>query len=113
MGEKMRNGLTDIVNRLGVKATVAGFGTVFLTYFQEGPIRNYRDLLRNDAPLFVDYRKNLIQRGIFKLPMNLKRNHISLSHTEEHLDRTLQACEDSLRSLTRQTAKAGVSSRQT
>ncbi len=113
LGEKMRKGLADIVNRLGVKATVAGFGSVFLTYFQEGPIRNYRDLLRNDAPLFVDYRKNLIERGIFKLPMNLKRNHISLSHTEEHLDRTLQACEESLRSLTRQTAKVGVSSHQT
>jgi len=107
MGDKMRKGLSEIVDRLGVKATVAGFGSVFLTYFQEGPIRDFRDLLRNDATMFVNYRKNLIQRGIFKLPMNLKRNHLSLSHTEEHLDRTLQACEDSLRALTREAARAG------
>ena len=106
MGEKMRKGLAEIVQRLGVKATVAGFGSVFLTYFQEGPIRNYQDLLRNDSAMFVNYRKNLIERGIFKLPINLKRNHLSLSHTEEQVNRTLQACEDSLRALSRQSAHA-------
>ncbi len=106
LGERMRKGLSDIVERLGVKATVAGFGSVFLTYFQEGPIRTYRDLLRNDAEIFVNYRKSLIERGVFKLPVNLKRNHLSLSHTEEQVDRTLQACEDSLRALTRRSARA-------
>ena len=102
LGERMRKGLSEIMSRLGVKATVAGFGSVFLTYFLEGPIRNYSDLLRNDAALFVNYRKDLVQRGIFKLPMNLKRNHLTLSHTEEHISRTLEASEDVLRRLVSQ-----------
>lgn len=109
LGERMRRGLSEIVSRLGLKATVAGFGSVFLTYFQEGPIRNYSDLLRNDADLFVNYRTQLIERGIFKLPMNLKRNHVSLSHTEEQIDQTLEACEDVLRRLARQGATAAAS----
>ncbi len=107
LGERMRKGLNEIVQRLGVKATVAGFGSVFVTYFQEGPIRNYQDLLRNDATLFVNYRMQLVERGVFKLPMNLKRNHLTLSHSEAQVDRTLQACEDSLRSLARQRARVG------
>ena len=102
LGERMRKGLSEIMSRLGVKATVAGFGSVFLTYFLEGPVRNYSDLLRNDAALFVKYRRDLIQRGIFKLPMNLKRNHLTLSHTEEHISRTLEASEDVLRCLVSQ-----------
>lgn len=101
LGEKMRNGLTEIVNRLGVKATVAGFGSIFLTYFMEGPIDSYLDLTRNDPEAFVSYRRKLIERGIFKLPINLKRNHISASHTLEMVDRTLQASEDVLRELTK------------
>lgn len=99
LGERMRKGLTDIVNRLGIKATVAGFGSVFLTYFMEGPIENYTDLTRNNQEMFVLYRQKMIERGIFKLPMNLKRNHISLSHTAEMVDRTLQTAEDILREL--------------
>jgi glutamate-1-semialdehyde 2,1-aminomutase len=102
LGERMRKGLSEIVSRVGVRATVAGFGSVFLTYFLEGPIRDYSDLLRNDSELFVNYRTRLIERGIFKLPMNLKRNHVTLSHTAEQIDRTLEACEDVLRRLARQ-----------
>jgi glutamate-1-semialdehyde 2,1-aminomutase len=101
LGEKMRRGLEEIINRLKIRATVAGFGSIFLTYFMEGPIHSYTDLLRNDQKLFVMYRRKLIERGIFKLPLNLKRNHISFSHTVADIDRTLQACEDTIKEIHR------------
>jgi glutamate-1-semialdehyde 2,1-aminomutase len=97
LGERMRAGLREIVSRLGIRATVAGFGSVFLTYFMETPPRDYADLLSNDGAKFVQYRRALVQRGFFKLPMNLKRACVSLSHTEEQIDRTLEACEHVLR----------------
>jgi glutamate-1-semialdehyde 2,1-aminomutase len=97
LGERMRAGLREIVARAGIPATVAGFGSVYVLYFmEERPITNYRDLLRNDAALFVRYRRELMKRGVFELPMNLKRNHISYSHTEADIDRTLEAAEESL-----------------
>jgi glutamate-1-semialdehyde 2,1-aminomutase len=42
---------------------------------------------------FVTYRKKLIERGIYKLPVNLKRNHISLSHSKADIDETLSAAD--------------------
>ena len=39
----------------------------------EGPIRSYTDLLRNDAKFFVQYRRKLMAKGIFKLPINSSR----------------------------------------
>jgi len=101
LGERMRNGLREIHSRLGVRATVAGFGSIFLTYFLEGAIENYSDLLRNDSERFVKYRQRLIDRGIFKMPINLKRNHITYAHTEADVDGTLQACEDVLKEMSR------------
>jgi glutamate-1-semialdehyde 2,1-aminomutase len=99
LGERMRQGLAEIIRHLKIKATVAGFGSVFLIYFMEGPIESYADLLRNDHNLQIAYRKGLIQRGIFELPLSLKRSHISFSHTEELIQKTLQAAEDSLRGI--------------
>jgi len=99
LGERVRKGLVEIHERLGIKATVAGFGSVFLSYFMEGPIQSYSDLLRNDAARFVEYRRRLIDRGIFKIPMNLKRNHVSYAHTDAHVDRTLETCEDVLKEM--------------
>jgi glutamate-1-semialdehyde 2,1-aminomutase len=99
LGERMRHGLRNIMDRHDVRSTVAGFGSVFLTYFLDGPIYSYRDLLRNNADLFVEYRRRLVEKGIFKLPMNLKRNHISLSHTPEDIAKTLQTCDDTIAEL--------------
>jgi glutamate-1-semialdehyde 2,1-aminomutase len=99
LGERLRQGLREIHARLGISATVAGYGSIFLTYFMEGPIESYTDLLRNDAARFVEYRRRLIERGILKLPTNLKRNHMSYAHTDAHVDRTLEACEDVLKEM--------------
>jgi glutamate-1-semialdehyde 2,1-aminomutase len=90
LGDMVREGLNEIIQRRGVEATVAGFGSVFVTYFMQPPVGNYTDLLRNDVAKFVTYRKKLIERGIYKLPVNLKRNHISLSHSKADIAETLE-----------------------
>lgn len=98
LGDRMREGLRDIVGRHGYPCTVAGFGSVYTVYFMtERPIENFDDLLANDKALYVRYRQELMQRGVFEIPMNLKRNHLSFSHTESDVDRTLDAAEDAMR----------------
>jgi glutamate-1-semialdehyde 2,1-aminomutase len=56
-------------------------------------------LLANQAERFVEYRRRLIERGIFKMPLTLKRAHLSFAHTEDDIDRTLQAVEDVLKEM--------------
>lgn len=96
LAEKMRSGLKTIYEQQKVKATVAGFGSVFLTYFMDPPIESYNDVLRNDSQFFVNHRKGLMERGVFMLPLNLKRNHISFSHSDADIERTLSIVEDVL-----------------
>jgi glutamate-1-semialdehyde 2,1-aminomutase len=99
LGEKMRNGIREIHDRLGVDAIVAGFGSVWTTYFMNFEPKNYTDLQHNNAELYVKYRKKLIEKGIFKMPMNIKRNHISYSHTDIEIDTTLDIIETVLKEL--------------
>ena len=101
LGDRMRRGLTEIHQRFGIEATVVGFGSIFVTYFMEGPTANYTDLMKNDAARFTDYRRRLMSRGVFKIPVNLKRAHISYSHTDADIDQTLQAAEDVLKEMVR------------
>ncbi len=97
LGERLRAGLREIHARLGVRAVVAGFGSVFCTYFMDRPAETYPDLLANHAERFVAYRQGLIARGVFKMPLPLKRAHLGYSHTEQDIDRTLEAAEDVLK----------------
>ncbi len=93
LGERARAGLRDLYGRLGIPVVVAGFGSVFVTYFLEGPVSSYDDLLRNDVDLFVGYRRELMRHGIFELPLNLKRSHFSYAHSDDDVDRLLEATE--------------------
>ncbi|HEV2128986.1 MAG TPA: aspartate aminotransferase family protein [Thermomicrobiales bacterium] len=96
LGERMRSGLRHIVEERDIEATVAGFGSIFVLCFLTGPIDSYDDLLRNDADRDVRCRREMIARGVYLLPVPLKRSHISLAHTAEDIDRTLDAAEAAL-----------------
>ena len=72
---------------------IAGFGSVFVPYFVGGPVSSYADLLANDGELFVGYRRALIDAGIFELPLNLKRSHVSYAHQPHHVDELIAATE--------------------
>jgi glutamate-1-semialdehyde 2,1-aminomutase len=96
LGERMRAGLAEIAARAGVPAVVGGFGSLFVLCFMDGPLETYDDVLRNDTALFMRYRRELIARGVFEMPESLGRSHISASHTEDDVDRSLAAAEEAL-----------------
>jgi len=97
LGDQMRAGLREIADRAGIAATVSGYGSLFVLLFMDGPLESYDDVLRNDNALFIRYRRELIKRGVLEMPESLGRSHISFSHTEEDVDRSLEAAEASLR----------------
>ncbi|MFB7494356.1 aspartate aminotransferase family protein [Streptomyces sp. NPDC056161] len=98
LGDRVRAGLTELYRTLDVPAVVTGYGSVFVSYFMSGPEpRSYDDLLANDTALFVGYRRRLIDEGVFELPLNLKRSHLSYAHTDADVDRLLTATETAVR----------------
>jgi glutamate-1-semialdehyde 2,1-aminomutase len=93
----MREGLEEIARRAAVPAVVGGFGSLFVLCFMEGPLRSYEDVLRNDTELFLRYRRKLVARGVFEMPESLGRSHISAAHTDDDIDRSLEAADEALR----------------
>jgi len=96
LGDRMRAGLTEIAERAGVPHVVSGYGSLFILLFMDGPLTSYDDALRNDDALFVRYRQELVRRGSFEEPLSYGRSHISYSHTEDDIDRSLEAAEEAL-----------------
>ncbi|WP_433206028.1 aspartate aminotransferase family protein [Dactylosporangium sp. CS-047395] len=98
-GARMREGLAALTAELGIEATVAGFGGVFAVYFAKAPVLGYRDLMRNNDKAYVAFHRGMTERGFLMLPMALKRNHVSGSHTAAEIDLTLEAAREVLISL--------------
>ena len=101
LGDKARQGMQQIADRLDIEMTVAGYGSVFVPYFMSGAITRYADLLRNNTEADTMFRSEMVKRGIFMLPLAMKRNHISAAHTDADIDRTLNIAEDVLKEMSR------------
>ena len=97
LGERMRRGLEAIGAEQGISVVAGGYGSLFVLCFMDGELRSYEDVLRNDAELFGRYRRELVARGIFEMPESLGRSHISAAHTDDDVDRSLEAARDALR----------------
>jgi glutamate-1-semialdehyde 2,1-aminomutase len=97
----MRRSLQGIIDRLSLEATVVGFGSVFVVYWGKGPFERYEDVVALDAKKDLWFRRSMIDRGTYLVPVCLKRCLFSYSHTERDRDEALNIAEDVLRSAAR------------
>ena len=88
-GERLRNGLESTLRSAGLPAVTNGEGAVFHISFSDHPPRTYRDALRADAALYSDFALALLDEGVLILPDG--RWYLSIAHTEDDIDRTLEA----------------------
>lgn len=89
LGRLATEQLNEAIARLGVKARVQSFGSVFALYFTDGPIRNYRDLLPlrfgKMGGLRTAYRKYALAHGVYVPRTPGGRCFISAAHTEDDI----------------------------
>ena len=88
-GSKVRQGLLDICGGHGIPVQSSGEDAIFDIYFTDTPVKNYRDSLSADGGMMARLNRGLLERGILKgWP---QKYYPSLVHTDEDIDRTLEA----------------------
>jgi glutamate-1-semialdehyde 2,1-aminomutase len=83
---------------------VIGEPVVFDVIFSGEPITDYRSLQKADGALARAFTTELIKRGVVK---NTQKMYVSLVHSEADVARTLEACEDALKTLPRRKSARG------
>jgi glutamate-1-semialdehyde 2,1-aminomutase len=90
--QRLFAGLQDLFDGAGVPARVVGMGPVFQVWFTRTPIRNYRDAVRHaDMAAFRVWWEEMLVRGVLFHPGPLENLFLSFAHTDEDIDRTLEA----------------------
>ena len=94
LGDRLRAGLRDLLTRKGYMVALNGAGPVFQLSFQTTAPRTYRETLLADGKLYSDFALALLDEGVLVLPDG--RWYLSVAHTAEHIDRTLEIVEAKL-----------------
>jgi glutamate-1-semialdehyde 2,1-aminomutase len=90
-GEALRDGIAAILRKCGHQVCAAGEGPVFHLSFNGCQPQNYRDLLTADKHKYSAFLLALLDEGVLPLPDG--RWYLSVAHSDEDIQRTLEAVE--------------------
>ena len=82
--------MEQMLLRRGLPYTVNRVGSLGCLFFTDAPVRNYDDASRADTEMFGRYCRFLFENGIYCAPSQFEAMFLSMAHTEEELDRTLE-----------------------
>jgi glutamate-1-semialdehyde 2,1-aminomutase len=90
-GNKIRNGLQDIIRDKGISAQVNGLTSMFQIFFTDEDVIDYKTAKSSDIVNFMSYQKHLMNNGVFIPPSQFETCFISTAHTDEDITKTLEA----------------------
>lgn len=103
LGRMIDEGVTEIFERIGLKAVIARQGSAFCIYFMDHCPLDWHDLaMHHDFELDLVFRKALIEHGIYVFPLATKQWSLSAAHSEKDVRTTLHGVEVALTSVTSQ-----------
>jgi len=99
LGERLRSGIAQRADRLGVPVQVLADGPIAQVFFidPEADLSTDRALRAADGRKATRFGLECLRRGIFTIPGT--KLYLSLAHTDADIDWTLDAMEESLRTV--------------
>ena len=100
LGARLEDGLKKIFREQGITASVSRQCSAFSCYFMEGVPRNWHELVaNNDFAFDLAWRRELVARGVYFLPLPVKQCSLSAAHTEQEIDFTLEQAAEAFKAI--------------
>jgi glutamate-1-semialdehyde 2,1-aminomutase len=87
LGARLEDGLAPYgrVQRVGAMLTL---------FCRDEPVRDFEDAAASDTDRYAELFRHLLARGIYLAPSQFEAMFVSLAHTDEDVDRTVEAVAD-------------------
>ncbi len=92
--KKLADGLLQVARETGHEACGGNISGMFGMFFTSGPVHNYEDAKASDTAKFGRYHRGMLEHGIYLAPSQFEAGFTSIAHTEEDIERTLQAARE-------------------
>jgi glutamate-1-semialdehyde 2,1-aminomutase len=99
LGARLQSGLERACRDAGIDHVVQRVGSMITLFFHPGPVADYDAAKRSDTKRFARFFWEMMARGVYLPCSQYEAAFISASHTEDDVDRTITAAEESLRLL--------------
>ncbi len=86
-------GLVNVAQKKGLPVLGTLVGSMFTLFFTDHAVENYEDVLRCNKARFNTYFHGMLDAGVYLAPSAFESGFMSLAHSQEDIDATIQAFE--------------------
>lgn len=101
LGSRLADGLAEAAKSAGAALTVQRVGSMLTAFFTDAEVRNLDDARRSDTDAFARFFHAMLEAGVYLPPSQFEAAFVSLAHTEQEIDRVVEAARRALERTTR------------
>jgi glutamate-1-semialdehyde 2,1-aminomutase len=98
-GAKLEQGLRGASEEAGVASTVNRVGSMLTAFFCEEPVTDWATAKKSDTDRYGQFFRAMLEEGIYLAPSQFECAFISCAHSDEVIDRTVEAVRSALRGI--------------
>ena len=99
LAHRLTDGIARVFQRAEVPGSINRVQSMFTGFFTGGPVTGLAQVEQSDAGQYGRYFHAMLERGVYFAPSQFEAGFVSTAHTEEDIDRTIEAAEAALREL--------------
>ncbi|MGK7925039.1 MAG: glutamate-1-semialdehyde 2,1-aminomutase [Spirulina sp.] len=96
---KLITGLQAVAKETGHETYGGHISGMFGLFFSGDPVHNYENAKKSDLAKFARYHRGMLEHGVYLAPSQFEAGFTSLAHTDEDIDKTLEAARTVMASL--------------
>jgi glutamate-1-semialdehyde 2,1-aminomutase len=100
LAAKLAEGLHQAATEMDVPHTIGRVGSMLTLFFNPRKITDWEVASQCDTERFAKYFWGMMERGVYLPCSQFEASFISMAHTDEHIEETIQAAQQSLAMLT-------------
>jgi glutamate-1-semialdehyde 2,1-aminomutase len=91
--------LTEAAREVGVKTVTNRVGSMWTSFFTSEPVTDWATASKSDRALYGKFFHAMLLEGVYLAPSQFEAGFISIAHTDELLDKTIEAARKAFQAL--------------
>lgn len=96
---RLDQGLREAAAAAGLELTFNRVGSMLCTFFTSEPVTDFASAARSDTGKYAQYFRAMLERGVYLAPSQFEAAFMSLAHTSEQIDKTVEAAYASFKTI--------------
>lgn len=94
-GKHLCDRMTIAAREAGIETITNRVGSMFTTFFTNEPVTDWTSASKSSRERYGKFFHAMLERGVYLAPSQFEAGFIGLAHTDELLDRTIEAASES------------------